>query len=365
MKRQICPICSREVESSSRYPSYICPDCVATAQSRDDRPVRFFNEDISGGFVASHGDTNEKSEDHICYINRIKCRADEAYMGGIVVQPVRKKDRNPEALIVVTNDDGIESPGLRAAVEAVLFLGEVIVVAPSNQQTSAGRALHGDQNGAFQKVRFSVDGKTVTGYHCDCSPARAVLHAFDVLFSKRPPDLLVSGINYGENLGTNVTISGTVGAALQAATHGVPALAMSLQTDIENHRRHVELDWGAARNFCRRFADWILNESLPRDVDILNVNVPATATSETPWKVTRLSRQNYFVNHMAKPTLKSKIGEATCRIGYDEVSLERDSDIRAVHSGLVSVTPISMDMTARIDLNAFLNGGADLTDGSG
>lgn len=262
-------------------------------------------------------------------------------------------------LILVANDDGIESPGLHAAVEAVLPLGEVIVVAPSHQQTSAGRALHGDRNGSFLKVQLPFDGKTVIGYHCDCSPARAVLHAFDVLFRKKLPDLLVSGINYGENLGTNVTISGTVGAALQAAAHGVPALAMSLQTEIENHRKHVELDWRAARKFCKRFAQWILDEGMPRDVDILNVNVPAVATGETPWKVTRLSRQNYFVNQMAMPTLKSKIGEAVCRHGFDETLLEPDSDIKAIRDGLVSVTPVSMDLTARVDLGLFLSDGVE------
>ena len=254
------------------------------------------------------------------------------------------------SLILVTNDDGIKSPGLRAAVEAVLPLGEVIVVAPSRQQTSAGRGLHGDENGSLQRADLKFGGRTVTAYHCDCSPASAVLHAFDVLFREKKPDLVVSGINYGENLGSNITISGTIGAALQGASHGVPGLAMSLQTDIENHRRHVELEWGAASHFCCQFASMMLTSPLPSDVDILNVNVPALASPKTPWRVTRLSRQNYFVNHLANPTSTSRIGEATCRIGYDEVSLEPDSDIRAVHSGLVSVTPISLDMTSRVNL---------------
>jgi len=257
-------------------------------------------------------------------------------------------------LILVTNDDGIESPGLRAAVEAVLPLGEVIVVAPSSQQTSAGRGLHGDRHGSFQRVELKFGEKTVTGYHCDCSPARIVLHAFDVLFNEKQPDLIVSGINYGENLGTNVTISGTVGAALQAASHGVPGLTMSLQTDIENHRKYVELEWGAATHFCNIFASLMLNSKLPPDVDILNVNVPAPATSTTRWKVTRLSRQSYFVNHLADPHHTSKIGDAVCRLGFDEATLEPDSDIRTVRSNLVSVTPVSMDLTSRIDLKSFL-----------
>jgi len=260
------------------------------------------------------------------------------------------------SLILVTNDDGIESPGLRAAVEAVLPLGEVVVVAPSRQQTSAGRGFHGDKNGSLQRVELKIAGQTVPGYHCDCSPARAVVHAYDVLFNGKKPDLLVSGINYGENLGSNITISGTVGATLQAASHGIPGLAMSLQTDIGNHHKHIELDWEAARHFCCQIAALMLKTPLPADVDILNVNVPASATVKTPWKVTRLSRQGYFVIHMANPAPSSKIGEAVCQLGYDESSLEPDSDIKAIHSHWVSVTPVSMDLTARIELKSFLQG---------
>ena len=259
-------------------------------------------------------------------------------------------------LILVTNDDGIESPGLSAAVEAVLPLGEVIVVAPSSQQTSAGRGLHGDKNGSLQRADLNIGGRIVTAYHCDCSPASAVLHAFDVLFHIKKPDLLISGINYGENLGTNVTISGTVGAALQAASHGVPGLAMSLQTDIGNHRKYAELEWGAATHFCNIFASFMLNAKLPPDVDVLNVNVPAAATIKTLWKVTRLSRQGYFVNYLADPHHASKIGEAVCQFGFDEETLELDSDIRAVCSNLVSVTPVSMDLTSRMDLKSFMMG---------
>ena len=260
------------------------------------------------------------------------------------------------SLILVTNDDGIRSPGLHVAVEAVLPLGDVIVVAPSSQQTSSGRSLHGDRHGSFHRVKLQIGGKTVTGHHCECSPARAVLHAFDVLFNGTKPDLLVSGVNYGENLGANITISGTVGAAIQAAAHGVPGLAMSLQTGIENHRKHVDLEWDAARHFCREFAAWMLKTRLPADVDILNVNVPVSATVKTRWKVTRLSRQNYFVNHLVNPNPASKIGEAVCRHGFDEALLEPDSDISAVRAQLVSVTPISIDLTSRIELKSVLAG---------
>jgi 5'-nucleotidase len=91
-------------------------------------------------------------------------------------------------------------------------------------------------------------------------------------------------------------------------------------------------------------------------VAIFNVNVPAAAIVETPWKLTRLSRQNYFVNHMANPTPVSKIGEAVCQHGFHEPSLEPDSDIYAVRNHLVSVTPVSIDLTSRVEMKSFLAG---------
>jgi 5'-nucleotidase len=266
------------------------------------------------------------------------------------------KQSKQKADILVTNDDGIGSPGLRAAVEAVLPLGNVIVVAPSHQQTSTGRSFHGDKMAFLETVEFSVNGVEVRAYHCECTPARAILHAFDVLFTGKKPDLLVSGINYGENLGTNSTISGTIGAALQAASNGVRGLVMSLQTEIENHHTHVELEWEVARHFCREFTKLMLTTLLPTDVDMLNVNVPSSATINTSWKETRLSRQGYFCNRLADPTPTSRIGDAVCYYAYDTTTLEPDSDILAICNGLVSVTPVSMDLTSRVDLKSFLKG---------
>jgi 5'-nucleotidase len=255
--------------------------------------------------------------------------------------------------ILAANDDGIESPGLRELVKAVFPLGEVIVVAPSSQKTSAGRSFSGAKSEYFQQMDYPVNGTILKAYHCECSPARAVLHAFDVLFKDEKPDLLVSGINYGENLGTNVTISGTIGAALQAASYGVRGLAVSVQTKMEDHFKYPELDWHVVGFFARKFASLMLNRSFPADVDILNVNVPATATSETQIKWTRLSRQAYFANHINDPTLLSRIGDARCCYGFDKETLEPDSDILAFGQGLVTVTPISMDLTSRVDMDQF------------
>lgn len=250
-------------------------------------------------------------------------------------------------LIAITNDDGIHSPGLRAVVESVLPLGEVIVIAPSNQQTSAGRSFRGNKNEYFHKINYRVRGRRIDAYHCDCSPARVVLHASDAIFSDKKPNILISGINYGENLGSNITISGTIGAALQGSSSRIPSLAVSIQTDIKDHCNHVELDWKVARHFTHFFAKMILRKKMPRDVDILNVNIPSAATVKTPWQVTCLSRQPYFLNHLRNPSIKSRIGNAELIHGFNVRTLEPNSDILVFTKGMVSVTPLSMDMTSR------------------
>ncbi len=156
-------------------------------------------------------------------------------------------------LILVSNDDGIESPGLYAAVEAVQALGEVIVVAPTRQQSAAGRGFSGNRNQALRQIDYKVNGSRLSAYHCDCSPAQIVNHALHVLYSQRQPDLILSGINYGENLGLDVTLSGTVGVALQGASLGIAAVAVSLETDEEFYFKYGEVDWTAARHFTRLF----------------------------------------------------------------------------------------------------------------
>jgi len=257
------------------------------------------------------------------------------------------------ALIFVTNDDGVESPGLRAAVEAVLDLGEVIVLAPRRQQSSMGRSLCGDQEEGLQPFPYEVRGRTVRAFACEASPALAVMHGLNVLRSRWQPDLLIAGVNYGENLGLNVTISGTIGAALEAACAGIPALAVSLQTELEYHFRYGDLDWSGAQYFCRLFAARMLRQRLPFDVDVLNVNVPRGATPTTAWRITRLSRHSYFSARMEAPDLGRPIRDSKIGVYLDPDTLEPDSDIYAlVRDQVVSVTPLSLDLTSRTDFGA-------------
>lgn len=259
-------------------------------------------------------------------------------------------ENNNKPQILLTNDDSINSPGLWAAAEALSPLGFVHVVAPRVQQTSMGRAFPADSDGIVEPQTLVVNGKEWEVYGVGGSPAQAVLHGImDVLKGK--PDLVVSGINYGENMASGLTISGTVGAALEAATLGIPALATSLQTPTGFHYNlSPEVDFTVAAWFTHYFAEKMLKNELPADLDVLNLNVPGNATTDTPWRVTRQSRQRYFFPVPKDPNDSSRAMGYEARV--DRITPEENSDVRAlILDGVVSITPISFDMTSRIDFD--------------
>lgn len=253
-------------------------------------------------------------------------------------------------LILVTNDDGVDSEGLWAAVEAVAPLGEVLVVAPDRQWSAAGRSMLQDVTGAMSEYRREVGGQTVQVYGIDATPALCVVHAM-IEFAPRPPALVVAGINFGENVSTEITISGTVGAALEAAAFGVPALAISLEMMVDEHLTGGEAkDYSATQHFTTLFARRLLDRAMPYDVNVLNVNVPDTATPQTPWRLTRLSRQRYFVP--LGPDRANGKGRPGYTVRANPGRAEPDSDVAAMHARAVSVTPLSLDMTSRTDFGA-------------
>ena len=261
---------------------------------------------------------------------------------------------NKTIQILLTNDDSIHSPGLWAAAEALDSLGFVHVVAPRNQQTSTGRSLPIHSSGIIEEMTLNVNDRDWQVYSVDGSPGQAVLHGiFDVIGGE--PDLIVSGINYGENVGSGITVSGTVGAALEAASLGYPALAVSMQTGQEHHfSLSQSIDFSAAGYFTHIFAEKILQQQLPQDVDLLKVDVPEGATTDTPWMITKQSRQRYYIPLPAQRKSLSDRGPMGYTISYKAEDLEEGSDLYALMvEKKVSVTPISIDMTSRISLDAF------------
>lgn len=261
--------------------------------------------------------------------------------------------------ILLTNDDGIQSPGLWAAAEALSDLGYVTVAAPRNQSSGMGRSLPHTSDGIIQPEVLNVRGKDWTVYAVGGSPAQAVLHGILEIMPKRP-DLVVSGINYGENVASGITISGTVGAAMEAAGMGIPALAMSLETDPSNHHTYSkDVDFSVAAYFTAYFGRMVLEKKMPPDVDLLKVDVPNDATPSTPWQVTRLSRQHYFV-----PVAPERDSwDEPKRVQYKleaNLDCEPDSDVYVLRVRReVAVTPLSLDFTSRVaftDLDRILRG---------
>ena len=263
--------------------------------------------------------------------------------------------------ILLTNDDGIQSPGLWAAAGALSELGYVHVVAPRDQFSGAGRSLPSTSDGIITPQQMKVNGKLWTVYSVGGTPAQAILHAICEILPQ-PPDLVVSGINYGENLGVGVTVSGTVGAAMEGAGNGIRALAVSLETDQAEHLSYsTRIDFSTAAYFTALFGRMVLERRLPGDVDLLKVDVPCDASPDTPWEVTRLSPQAYFVP--VTPTRERWDQPKT--VGYrrsEELSGSGvDTDVYAVRvKRVVSVTPLSLDLTSRVslqELDQLLRGG--------
>jgi 5'-nucleotidase len=255
--------------------------------------------------------------------------------------------------ILLTNDDGIHSPGLWAAASALSALGFVHVVAPRQQSSGAGRSLPNASDGRIELHQVQVNGQSWQVHAVGGTPAQAVLHGVLEILPE-PPDLVVSGINYGENIGSGITISGTVGAALEAAAIGLPALAVSLETDVADHLTYSQsIDFTVAAHFSAYFARLALAKRLPFDVDVLKIEVPRDAAPDTPWTVTRLSRQRYFVPLRPQRASWSEPGPLGYTLHNDPQQDPPDSDLYALRQRrLVSVTPLSLDLTSRLDLPA-------------
>ena len=194
--------------------------------------------------------------------------------------------------ILVSNDDGVYASGLQAAAKAVQGLGQVIVAAPSGQKSGVGRSVS-----VFEPLRYAqVNFNGFQAYAVTGTPVDSVIIGIFAIMKGELPDLVVSGINVGENISTDtVTTSGTIGAALEAASYGIPSIAASIQVvdqgdkfDMHHGEKH---NFEVATKVLRRVAGKVLEHGLPPGVDVLNLNVPADATEDTEIVVTRLARK--------------------------------------------------------------------------
>ncbi|HEX6211672.1 MAG TPA: 5'/3'-nucleotidase SurE [Methylomirabilota bacterium] len=235
--------------------------------------------------------------------------------------------------ILVTNDDGVHSPGIRALADALRPFGEVLVVAPLSEASAIGHAL---------TLRRPLRIETVAdGIHAvDGTPTDCVNIAIRIILNGEPPAFVASGINKGYNLGDDVTYSGTVAGALEAALLGIPSMAVSLGSSEE------EFDFGLAAEAAARVADAVLASPLPPRT-FLNVNVPPGRPSGQ--RVTVQGRRNHETSVTARVDPRGRsyywIDEAICR--WHE---HPRSDYQTVREGLISVTPLQPDLTAHAEL---------------
>jgi 5'-nucleotidase len=256
--------------------------------------------------------------------------------------------------ILLTNDDGIRSPGLWAAASELSKIGYVTVAAPREQSSGMGRSLPSSSDGIIHKEQIQVNGQQWEVYAVGGSPAQAVLHGVLEIIPRKP-DLIVSGINYGENVGLGVTISGTVGAAMEAAAMGIPALAISLQTETQYHLTHSEdIDFSTAGYFTAYFARLLLEKKFPPEVDLIKVEVPSHATPTTEWQVGRLSPSRYYDPVPAKRDSWEQPGPISYKHSEGLELEAEDTDAYIMREKkMVAVTPLNLDMTARVVLSDF------------
>lgn len=231
-------------------------------------------------------------------------------------------------LILVTNDDGIQSPGIATLAESLSAIGRVVVVAPDRERSAVGHSLTLHSPLRAEEVRPDV-------FAADGTPTDCVNLGIHGLIAERP-DLVVSGINRGGNLGDDITYSGTVAAAMEATLMGVPAFAVSLESG-----PFQAADFAESARIATALAKTMLERGLPPDT-LLNVNVPAG----TPRGI-RMTRQGKRIYGDVVVENVDPRGRKYYWIGGGELGFHNveGTDFHAVHANLVSITPLHLDLT--------------------
>ncbi|WP_209690175.1 5'/3'-nucleotidase SurE [Methanomicrobium sp. W14] len=243
--------------------------------------------------------------------------------------------------ILLTNDDGVTSEGLWAAYEALSEFADVTVVAPSSQQSAVGRSIS-----IFEPIRatkIAINGNEA--YSVGGKPTDSVIIGLYAL--KINPDLVVSGINIGENLSfESVMTSGTIGAALEAANHGFPSVAFSLQVEDQGDKfddpKFSGLDFEDARKVTSEVCRKLLESGFPKKCDVINVNIPKKSSGV------------YEVTHLADRLFETGVEKRLDPRGrpyfwingpiFDKA--DAGTDVCSISKGNISVTPITLDSTA-------------------
>ncbi len=241
-------------------------------------------------------------------------------------------------LILVTNDDGITAPGLRALVRYMKEIGDVVVVAPDSPQSGMGHAITLDNTLYSKKVTIDTENGGLEEYSCSGTPADCVKLALQELLDRKP-DICVSGINHGSNSSINVIYSGTMSAAIEAGIEGIPAIGFSL----------CDFSWDAnfekAGDAIKRIVREALDKGMPQGV-VLNVNIPKLEGRE--YKGIKVSRQ-------ARANWKEKFDKRISPMGkeyywltgeFELLDKGEDTDEWALANDYISLVPTQFDLTA-------------------
>ena len=239
-------------------------------------------------------------------------------------------------LILVTNDDGINAPGIRTLISIMKDIGDIVVVAPDSPQSGMGHAI--TINSTLHSSRITPKDSEITEYSCSGTPADCVKLAINELMPRKP-DLCVSGINHGSNSSINVIYSGTMSAAIEAGIEGVPAIGFSLL----DYRWNA--DFEQSKNFISMITLNALNNGIPKGV-VLNVNIPAVKKPDI--KGVKICRQAkaYWVEEFDKR--KNPFGQEYYWLTGKFVNKDQgeDTDEWALKNNYISIVPVEFDLTA-------------------
>lgn len=247
-----------------------------------------------------------------------------------------KKPMTKRPLILVTNDDGINAPGIRTLIEVMNTVGDVVVVAPDSPQSGMGHAITLDST--LYVERLLVDNVKSNEYSCSGTPADCVKLGIKEVLDRRP-DICVSGINHGSNSSINVIYSGTMSAALEAGIEGIPSIGFSL----------LDYSWNAnfeaSKKYVKSITENVLKHGLPNGV-VLNVNIPNVTEKEIKGvKICRQARANWEEEFDKRI---SPQGRDYYWLSGKFVNLDNgeDTDEWALANNYVSVVPVQFDLTA-------------------
>jgi len=310
-----------------KRPGKTVPARILKRTDAEERPVRTGKTGATG--IIRETGINGMSLDNETLDNELETK-DLVAKG----KPI-KVGRKRVPVILVTNDDGINAPGIRNLVEAVKGLGKVVVVAPDKPQSGMGHAITIGNPLRLNPMHHLFDG--VEAWQCSGTPVDCVKLAVDKVL-RRKPDLCLSGINHGANHSINVIYSGTMSAAVEASIESIPSVGFSLLDYSQ------EADFSASRKYVRIIVEQVLSHPIDKHL-ILNVNFPAVP--ENLIKGIKVARQAYakyeedFIERN-DPNKKKYYWLTGKFVNFDK---GRDTDVWALEHNYVSVVPVQFDMT--------------------